>query len=179
MLTDRGVDMNGINESFISDIVLKNATKTSFEVKMDNIYVIYYIPSKFRMGELKKLLDDNEDRKLNKDVQFIIVLNDKMSLINLRTLNSMPNLQYQIFRIKELQFNITKHILVPKHEVVRDEEVIKSILDSYSLKTKYQLPTILKTDPMSRYLGLKSGDIVKITRNSPSSGEYIVYRCCM
>ena len=44
---------------------------------------------------------------------------------------------------------------------------------------EHQLPLILKSDPMSRYLGLKNGDIIKITRNSQSSGEYIVYRCCM
>jgi DNA-directed RNA polymerase subunit H (RpoH/RPB5) len=28
-------------------------------------------------------------------------------------------------------------------------------------------------------LGLKNGDIVKITRNSPTSGEYVIYRCCI
>ena len=59
------------------------------------------------------------------------------------------------------------------------EEDIQEILDTFSLKNKNQLPLILKTDPMGRYLGLCTGDVVKISRNSPSSGEYYVYRCCL
>jgi len=30
----------------------------------------------------------------------------------------------------------------------------------------------------ARILGLIPGDVVKITRSSPSSGEYIMYRIC-
>jgi DNA-directed RNA polymerase I, II, and III subunit RPABC1 len=84
-----------------------------------------------------------------------------------------------VFDIKSLQFNISHHELVPKHEVIHDEAEVKDIVAKYSLKSKFQLPIILKTDAMAKYLGLKNGDVVKITRVSPTAGEYIVYRCCV
>jgi DNA-directed RNA polymerase I, II, and III subunit RPABC1 len=88
-------------------------------------------------------------------------------------------LNLQVFDIKLLQFNVSKHELVPKHEVVTDEDEIKRIVEQMCLKNKFQLPIILKADAMAHYLGLKNGDVVKITRVSPTSGEYVMYRCCV
>ena len=121
---------------------------------------------------MKKIVEESMDPKL----LYIFIVNDKISLNIMKSINSL-GLNYQIFNIKE-QFNITKHNIVPKHTLVDDARV-KLLLETFSLKHKFQLPIILKSDPMSRYLGLKCGDVVMITRNSPSSGEYYVYRCCM
>jgi DNA-directed RNA polymerase I, II, and III subunit RPABC1 len=52
-------------------------------------------------------------------------------------------------------------------------------MDMYDLKYKTQMPIILRTDPMSRYLDIKSGEIVRITRNSVATGETLVYRVCV
>ena len=112
----------------------------------------------------------------------ILVLQEKPSQQCMKVVTEFvakTQIDVQLFDILELQYNISKHVLVPKPEVIRDEEEIKNIVARYSIKSKLQFPHILKTDPMSRYLGLKSGDLVKITRVSPSAGEYIVYRCCL
>jgi len=84
----------------------------------------------------------------------------------------------QIFTLKELQYNPSKHVLVPKHEKVAEGD-IKDILSKYQVKTKAQLPVIMKTDMMARWLGLKHGDIVRITRHNENSGTYFYYRCCV
>ena len=122
-------------------------------------------------------MKSNIEKNLDVEKQYILIVNDKISLNNMKSINGMQ-IQYQIFNIKDLQFNITKHRDVPKHEKVSEEEV-QTLLDTFCLKSKSQLPLILKSDPMSRYLGLKCGDVVKITRNSPASGEYYVFRCCV
>jgi DNA-directed RNA polymerase I, II, and III subunit RPABC1 len=123
--------------------------------------------------ELKKLFEDSEPMDL-----YILVAKEKLSQNNSKMLTTLK-VNLQIFDIKQLQFNISKHVLVPKHDIIRDEKEIKSIIERFSLKSKYQLPIILKTDAMAKYLGLKNGDIVRITRDSPTSGEYVIYRCCI
>ncbi len=86
--------------------------------------------------------------------------------------------QIQIFLKSELMYNPSKHDLVPKHEKLSEAEA-KQIMDKYNVRTKSQLPSILKTDVMARWLGLRSGDIVRITRYNDTSGLYYYYRCCV
>ncbi len=86
-----------------------------------------------------------------------------------------PLIQYR--RIKEernLKMDISKHVLVPKHEVLTEEEA-EEVLKKYNI-TKSQLPKILISDPMVKKIGAKVGDIIKITRKSPTAGESIFYR---
>jgi DNA-directed RNA polymerase subunit H (RpoH/RPB5) len=71
-------------------------------------------------------------------------------------------------------FNIFDHVLVPKHEILSQEEREK-VLAQYSINA-YQLPRILASDSAVRAIGGKPGDIIKITRKSPTAGEYIAYR---
>lgn len=175
MLNDRKIDVNGIDENLIAEQIKQNASKIGFEIKINNINVIYYLSQKFKWTELRKIID--EDR-MEPNFLHIFIVNDKISASNMKSLNAL-NINMQIFNIKELQFNITRHVLVPKHELITNQEEIDHLMKTFSLKSKSQLPLILKSDPVSRYFGLKSGDIVKITRVSPSSGEYFIYRCCM
>lgn len=74
----------------------------------------------------------------------------------------------------EENLDVTKHTLVPKHEKL-DEA------DYNELKTKYnfsktQLPRILLSDPAIQNLNIEPGDVIKITRKSPTVGETFFYR---
>lgn len=60
----------------------------------------------------------------------------------------------ELFSTDELQFNITKHQLVPKHERVQREKNIDY--------TKF--PILKSTDPISRFYGYQIGDLIRITR---------------
>ena len=71
-------------------------------------------------------------------------------------------------------FDITKHEIVPKHELLKPEEKEK-VLKGYGI-TLRQLPRVLDTDPMSVHLQAKPGDVLRITRNSQTAGEYTYYR---
>lgn len=71
-------------------------------------------------------------------------------------------------------FNIFKHELVPKHEILPATEA-KELLAKYHIKG-YQLPQIKSSDVAVIGIGAKLGDIVKITRHSPTAGEHIAYR---
>ena len=91
-----------------------------------------------------------------------------------KDINAESNFHVEHFLINNLLINITHHDLVPKHVISSDEEK-KAVLKKYKIKES-QLPKILTTDPVAKYLGVKRGQLVKIIRNSETAGIHVVYR---
>mmetsp|Transcript_26395 Transcript_26395/g.79151 ORF Transcript_26395/g.79151 Transcript_26395/m.79151 type:complete len:230 (-) Transcript_26395:21-710(-) len=81
------------------------------------------------------------------------------------------------FRDAELLVDITEHKLVPAHTPLSPEDRA-ALLKKYKLKPE-QLPRIQRTDPVARYYGLKTGEVVKIVRPSETAGRYVTYRVCI
>jgi len=83
------------------------------------------------------------------------------------------------FQAHTLVQNPLKHALVPKHEIVpRDTHT--EFMKSIRATSKAQLPLIrFHEDMIARIMALSPGDIVKITRPSPSAGVYTSYRVCV
>ncbi len=73
-----------------------------------------------------------------------------------------------------MKFKLQDHMLVPKHEILNEEEA-KELLEILGV-SKEQLPKIRADDPIAREIGAKPGDIVKITRKSLTAGESVFYR---
>jgi DNA-directed RNA polymerase subunit H len=71
-------------------------------------------------------------------------------------------------------FDVMKHDLVPRHEVLSDEEQ-RLIVEKYGV-TLDQLPKISANDPVARAVRAKPGNIIKIKRKSPTAGEHVAYR---
>ncbi len=71
-------------------------------------------------------------------------------------------------------FNLFDHFMVPKHEFATEEE-IAMLREKYSID-KRNLPKILISDPAVQILGAKPGDVLKITRNSPTAGIHVTFR---
>ena len=66
------------------------------------------------------------------------------------------------------------HVLVPKHEIMQIKEA-KQVLEKYHCKA-VELPLIFGSDPAIVGLGVKPGDMIKITRKSATAGESYYYR---
>lgn len=165
------------NSKFVKSFINENlndflSRKTIFHVDHeDKLRLIFHTGTKFKGSDVKKLFED-VDFKL-----FILIIQEQATNINMKGIDELK-LNIQVFDVRELQFNITKHYLVPKHEIVKDDNIINEILTKFKIKQKIQLPIILRTDAMARFMNAQSGDLVKITRYSPSSGENIIYRYC-
>ena len=69
---------------------------------------------------------------------------------------------------------ITNHVYQPKHEILKKQEA-EEILKKYNTKPS-QLPYIMMTDKGLQDLDVRPGDVVKITRKSPTAGESVYYR---
>jgi DNA-directed RNA polymerase subunit H len=68
------------------------------------------------------------------------------------------------------------HVLVPKHEVMSKHEVNELFTKFYI--TTDSLVTISPNDPISIWLGIRPGHVVRITCASDTAGEAIHYRYC-
>jgi len=70
--------------------------------------------------------------------------------------------------------NILEHVLVPKHEILSPEEAVE-VLRKLGASPK-NLPWISVDDPAAKAIGAKPGDIIRITRRSPTAGVSVAYR---
>ena len=80
----------------------------------------------------------------------------------------------EYFTFAEMQINIMEHELQPSFSVLTDQET-RALLAEYRIKLT-QLPRLLSTDPCARYLGVRRGTVVRITRRPPSANELRTFR---
>tara|TARA_B100000900_G_C20555368_1_gene706585 strand:- start:737 stop:1492 length:756 start_codon:yes stop_codon:yes gene_type:complete len=99
----------------------------------------------------------------------------------MKTSNFEVGIQYfrniHIFHIDTLIHNLLQHTLVPQHIPIRHKQEIQKILSETNAEL-YQLPVILRTDPIAKLVRLCPGDICKIIRTSEKCGESVYYRVC-
>jgi DNA-directed RNA polymerase subunit H len=69
---------------------------------------------------------------------------------------------------------VPDHVYVPKHEIMIKDEA-EQVLKKYNCKPT-ELPLILVNDPAIVGLGVKPGDMIRITRKSATAGESVYYR---
>jgi len=69
---------------------------------------------------------------------------------------------------------VPDHVYVPKHEIISKNEA-DEVLEKFNCKPS-ELPLIFVTDPAIVGLGVKPGDMIKITRKSSTAGESLYYR---
>ena len=188
MLEARGDDANYINEQ--GDAIRDIGRYYSELITLDTDRTLVFFA--LTKDILKEWLNNNDQDNLLVDFKnyngesfkyFILIITDltsanlnKITAIDKALNSSGANLQ--IFYTKELMYNPLKHVLVPPHEKLSEAEG-KKIMESYMIKQKIQMPIISKNDVIAHWLGLKQGDIVKITRYNETSGTYYYYRCCV
>tara|TARA_B100001142_G_C14279585_1_gene634327 strand:- start:675 stop:1313 length:639 start_codon:yes stop_codon:yes gene_type:complete len=192
-LRDYNIDKYINYSSTELDIMLKNMDKKLnynnmpldmiFDNTSDKKCILKYIISRVRVSNLKTLITElieYEMVKSNDSIIFIVKdkINNLDSFYNLfNSFLESNNIFIQIFSIDNLIRNITKHDLVPQMRIMSNEE-IEVIKKKYNIENNSNIPLILKSDPSAMFYGVKSGDVVEITRTSETSGRYICYRYC-
>lgn len=110
--------------------------------------------------------------------QFLTVLRVDITPFAKQAVQEMSDaFRIEHFKEAELLVDITQHTLVPEHQVLTSNEKIE-LLKRYRLKDT-QLPRIQPNDPVARYLGMRRGQVVRITRPSETAGRYVTYRVCL
>ena len=174
MLADRGVGLGEL-ESIGDDEIRSLASRLDFFHLRAEDRDIVVISRKLKNQDLQKAAATLDEDRRDKA---IVIVAEKPASFNVRSVQANYGANAEIFTLAELQFNVSRHSLVPKHIKMTDRD-IKDLLERYMLLSKYSLPAISVADPMAKYLGLRIGDVVKILRPSKSAGESVAYRHCI
>lgn len=175
MLEDRGYNLSKVARVDINEFMIMYEEDNYDLVDDDNKIVVSFFKgtktfSKKDLENTVKLLKD----KYGEGTKMILVLKEKHNVIITKELTSEQYINVELFIFKDLIYNKVRHVGVPEHIKLNEEE-IKELLNKYKLN-KRQLPRMQITDPVARYYGAKGGDIFKIIRKSESSGFYTTYR---
>lgn len=160
----------------VQDVVAACGSRLIFHVddRASATRFVFDLGGKFKLSNVRKLLDARTE---GLDTT-IVVVRDMPTSAALKSIHE-SGAEVEFFDVRELQYNITRHELVPLHEPIRDEPDIELVLRTHALKSRFHLPLIMAHDPVARYLALKHGQLVRITRRSSSAGQYVLYRCCV
>jgi len=93
-------------------------------------------------------------------------------------IENRDNVYVQIFEIRKLGFNISKHRKVPHHRICNENEK-PAIMKQFNLKSIDQMAKILSQDPMAQFIGARPGDVVEIVGMCVTSAENLRYRYCV
>lgn len=205
MLRQRGYDVKSLqNYSYDTiTLLLENHEQGKFQsdeklsildIKLKHpkndttIVVKYRLDDKIKKSKpLKKLVASiyKEHELTEKDTLILLVINrilpkpnDKNNSVYTLTEEFRQQGKYiQVFGLENLVINISKHIFVPKHVILSDEEV-KDLCNHYNIKPS-NLHKILHQDPMAKFIGLRPGQIVKTNTNNPITGISSTYKLCI
>ena len=114
--------------------------------------------SKFNVDSIQEYILMMRKMELSHSV---IVYKDNVTPVAKKIIDDTKDFKIELFKVNEMQYNITKHYLVPKHEV----HCKKGTPQCSEFKKKYSdnFPVILRNDPISRFYDYEKGDVIKIT----------------
>jgi len=150
------------------------------------VYVKYFTSQRISPALVHNVVDDLfvidevlSSNSKNTDTLIIVTKqppNDTIVQL-LNQLWSQSNYFIIIFTLDQLQFNILNHQYVPRHEVLSRSQT-EDVLKRFNVTDMDQLPNISRYDPVAQAIGIRPGEICKITRPSKTSIVSEYYRIC-
>lgn len=151
------------------------------------IYVKYYEFGQHKVlnkGSIDNMIEDlyKIEKLLSKDDILFIVHNcdpNDSCKGHLKHIWEKEKYLISVIDIKRLGFNILNHDYVPEHIILNEEEEIE-FRNKYSLTVgDNNIPQISRFDPVAQVIGMKPGNICRITRPSKSAIKSHYFRICL
>ena len=187
ILQERGFNITKYSNFSITEIgILLDNNQLDMLLENDNtkkkIYVKFYINKLIKPQNIYDIVEDlfHIETILEKKDDLMIIIKDEPNdtmMENIKDIWVSENIYVALVNIKRLQFNILKHVLVPKHTLLSLDEK-ESFMKKYNIMDKSQIPDISFFSPVSIILGIRPEDVVKIERNSRTAIQSDFYRIC-
>jgi DNA-directed RNA polymerase subunit H len=178
-------EVNAMKQNNQLDMLLemKKETDSNSTTNNEKVYIRYYLAKTIRPANLQEMIDDlftlSETLKKS-DTLYIIIkdhVNDTM-LNELKHIWERDKIFIVIESIKNLQFNILNHVLVPQHIKMTPAEIHKT-MQKYNITELSQMPDISRFDPVARAICLRPGQVCHIIRPSKTAIEADYFRVCI
>ena len=167
MMRDRGYDVKDFLNTTKTVKKLDNdkykemfdTNINTFDITMgeEKIMICFY-NSKLGINEFKELIEKLKEVKVD---HVVLILQHNLTPRAKKLRLENPEIEMEVFLMKEMTFNITKHVLVPKHELL-DAKHTELIIKKFGKK----IPYIKSTDKLVRYYNGKIDNIFKIYRKN-------------
>ncbi|EDQ92689.1 uncharacterized protein MONBRDRAFT_31053 [Monosiga brevicollis MX1] len=141
----------------------------------DGLFVFFPESPDVKVAAIKSLYDRLKSDNLRRA---IIVYQRKVAPVAKSHIDILlkedPPYIVETFAEAELVYNVTRHHLVPHHEILKESEK-QQLLERYCV-SEDRLPQIQPNDPVCRYFGAQKGQVLRIVRSSQTAGRYVTYR---
>lgn len=190
LMDSLGYDVDGYNSFSINEVdaMYRNEQMDMLITHKTNgtkVFIKYYVPEKQKQITKKALDDIIEDlfvdKVLTNSDTLCIILAEEPNDSNLSKVSYLYDHNgyfIVMHNLKRLQFNITKHDLVPKMTILNEDEKEKFMLKMH-IASLSQLPEISRFDPQALAICLRPNQICKIERTSATALKCLYYRVCV
>ena len=123
------------------------------------------------------------------DIEEVLTSNDDLIIISKdKTNQTIKDLIEQLFikdkkfvniyNFHDYLFNVLEHEMQPKFRILSEEEKQK-IMKQYNITKDKEFPDISRFDPVSQAIGVRPGEVMEITRSSPTAVKSVYFRICI
>lgn len=171
-------EVNTLIQTKQLDMLLSNPSADNKKV-----YIKYHLSGSLRSVNIYEYVDDlfNLEEVLQKKDDLIVVIKDEPNETIIKTLINIweqDGIFVTVINIKRLQYNVTKHALVPLHIVLSHTEA-EEVKRRYNITHPSQIPNLSRFSPVSQAIGLRPNELCLIQRPSKTAIKTDFYRICI
>ena len=176
-------EINAMKSNDQLDMILEKTEPNEQTKRHDKIYINYYLSKTIRPQNIQEMIDDLfvvEQFLTTDDILYIITKDDLNESLtnNLKHIWERDKIFIIVQNISRLQFNILKHVLVPKHTIISETEK-NNVKRRYNIMNDGDFPDLSRFDPVSQVICIRPGQVCKIIRPSKTAITAPYYRICV
>ena len=164
------------------DMLLEHSTQKNSNDENKKLYVKYHLTTRLGSSHIYDYVDDLFDIEevLTSEDDLIIISKDKTN----QTIRDLVEQLFikdkkfvNIYNFHDYLFNVLDHEMQPIFRILSKDEK-QEIMKRYNIVKDKEFPDISRFDPVSQAIGVRPGQLIEITRSSPTAVKSLYYRIC-
>ena len=164
------------------DMLLEHSTQKNSNDENKKLYVKYHLTTRLGSSHIYDYVDDLFDIEevLTSEDDLIIISKDKTN----QTIRDLVEQLFikdkkfvNIYNFHDYLFNVLDHEMQPTFRILSKDEK-QEIMKRYNIVKDKEFPDISRFDPVSQAIGVRPGQLIEITRSSPTAVKSLYYRIC-